>query len=115
MPVCIQNLEESDIILFPINISNAHWCLAAVYPKEKRIRCVCVCVCVCVDNGSGPPCLQKICLKIILVSFGAVCIGHKIRSRLTDTRCRDAGTLTPWGGVMVSASILCRYTKEERH
>ena len=53
MPVCIQNLEEADIILFPINISNAHWCLAAVYPKEKRIRGVCVYVCV--DNGFGPP------------------------------------------------------------
>ena len=52
VPVCIQKLEEADIILFPINISNVHWCLAAVYPKEKRIRFVCVFINV--DNGSCP-------------------------------------------------------------
>jgi hypothetical protein len=98
VPVCIQNLEEADIILFPINISNAHWCLAAVYPKEKRIRCVCVCVCVCVcmltmSLAQGLD-SKKICLKIILVSLGAVCIGHKSLkvSRLTGTRCRDDGS-----------------------
>ena len=51
------------------------------------------------------------------LSLGAVCIGHKILkvSRLTGTRCLAAGTLTPWGAVMASASILCRYTKEKKH
>jgi len=33
-----KELEKMDVIVFPINISNAHWCVAAVYPKEKKIR-----------------------------------------------------------------------------
>ena len=33
-----KQLEQMDRILFPINISNAHWCLAVVYPKEMKIK-----------------------------------------------------------------------------
>jgi hypothetical protein len=33
-----KDLNNMDVIIFPINISNAHWCLAAVYPKSKTIK-----------------------------------------------------------------------------
>ena len=52
-------------------------------------ECVCVCVCVCMLTMALAQGLdfKKICLKIILVSLGAVCIGHKSLkvSRLTGT------------------------------
>jgi len=41
----VQELHEMDIIVFPINVSNTHWCLAVVYPKVLTIRyfsCACV-------------------------------------------------------------------------
>jgi len=34
----MQELGNMDMIFFPINISNSHWCLAVVYPQERTIR-----------------------------------------------------------------------------
>ena len=36
----IQELDKMDMIFFPVNISNAHWCLAVVYPKQLQIKWV---------------------------------------------------------------------------
>ena len=47
-----QELEKMDVILFPINISNAHWCLAAVYPKEKKIKFVSLSPLRCCDANA---------------------------------------------------------------
>ena len=40
--MCVQKLQEADLIFFPINISNTHWSLAVVYAQEQKIRCFCV-------------------------------------------------------------------------
>jgi hypothetical protein len=131
VPVCIQNLEEADIILFPINISNAHWCLAAVYPKEKSIRYVCVCVFVHNGSGTGSRLQKNMFENNSRFTRGRLHRSQKPASVYADRHlnfflvlyfppsillscyCRDAGTLTPWGVVMGSASILCRCTKEK--
>ena len=42
MFVCVQKLQEADLIFFPINISNTHWSLAVVYAQKQKIRCFCV-------------------------------------------------------------------------
>ena len=86
--------------------------------QRRRGSGLCVCLYTLTMALAQGLDLKQICLKIILVSLGAVCIRHKSLkvSRLTGTRCRvPAGTLTPWGAVMGCASILCRYTKEAKH